>query len=495
MWRGVVWCGVVWCGVVCVCVCVYVRACVRACVCVRSHFGSRLHWRLCQRRFVVWPLCIASGGGLGALCAPFGSSRGSRWGMAPRGRGLGREPSRRPGSRSPLQRRPSSVGLASLKADQARLLSEWDAFKQQLAKYTPDGRRRAGGRGKQSARSQSLWGCSCGFGRNFAERTQCWACGKAKAALGGGSRPPASMTAAVPPPPPPPVARPPGPQAGSGGLRPAASFAGAPQAPRPAPLPPPALGASGPSGAAPGEAAPFQGPEPPLLATRVATVSSMLATAKAGGEHALAHQLESHLTVLKEQQQAERPFAARLQSAVDKAAVKQAAFTQAAQRTDERRKQLTEAEQQLLAAKAASEEADVALATLRAQLAQPVGPVATLEGLLTACRSLVGDLPADSLGPLEAALAGLQATRRSAELTLPGPAPGSPTVPCEGSSPAESPAHKRSRSTSAAPQRGVGVSGDTPAAGSGDGRANSAGGAAMEDTGDVALPPPLLVVT
>ncbi len=238
-----------------------------------------------------------------------------------------------------------------------------------------------------------------------------------------------------------------------------------------------------------GRCRPPKAAETPTLAMRVATVSSMLATAKAGGEYALAQQLDSHLAVLREQQQAERPFAARLQSAVDRAATKQAALAQASQRTEELRQQLAEAEKQCTAAQSAAEEADTALAALRAQLAQPVEPVATLEGLLTACRSLAGALPSGRLGALEAALAGLH-TEGKPPLALPSESVSEPeTVPCEETSPA----HKRSRSASVSAARGVPLAGTEAMASSASG-ANAGGEAAMDVSG-AAECPSLLVVS
>ncbi len=155
-----------------------------------------------------------------------------------------------------------------------------------------------------------------------------------------------------------------------------------------------------------------QAGEGPTLSSRITAVAAMLAAARNGTEQDLVEQLESRLTALKELQQAEHPYAARLQSAVDRAATKKAAKDHALGVVTELRKQLAEAETVWQAAEAASTEADVALASLQAQgagasSANATGP--TLEGADEALKTVFktapeGAYPAAAVKNLEAAL-------------------------------------------------------------------------------------------
>ncbi len=184
------------------------------------------------------------------------------------------------------------------------------------------------------------------------------------------------------------------------------------------------VGSGGPNGAQGVEACTPAAAPPPPLAARVATVTSLLNTARLGQELELVKQLEGHLTQLKEAQQAERPLAARYQSAVDRATVKRAALKASEEAVLAAEAWLLEAKQVRDQAVTVSEEAEQALELLHQQLGEeaaaqagrvpepaPVPPASfgDLVGAVhaMAATTLAGVLPEGAQREMEFALASL----------------------------------------------------------------------------------------
>ncbi len=172
----------------------------------------------------------------------------------------------------------------------------------------------------------------------------------------------------------------------------------------------------------------------------------MLVAAKNGGEAEWVAQVEEHLAQLRALQQAERPLAARYQSAVDRASVKKAAYAQAQEAVAAIKSQLQEAEQALQTAETATKEADQALAELQqlmgegvaaASSAGPAAPAAegTVAGVAAALRSVVAGASPGRFSPavaqaLEAAFSSLQSAVAQDTAQAPPAGGGLPLLRC-----------------------------------------------------------------
>ncbi len=181
---------------------------------------------------------------------------------------------------------------------------------------------------------------------------------------------------------------------------------------------------SAPQGAgqgASGQEAPAPEKASPPLAARVASVTALLNVARQGDEADLVQQLETRLTQLKEAQQAERPLAARYQSAVDRAKVKKAASHQAEKLLVEAQAWLKDAEVACKAAAAAADEADDLLEQLQQQLGEEAAGAGKAGDPATprphSLGSLVGDLHALAVGGLSSALSDTAQRELEAALT------------------------------------------------------------------------------
>ncbi len=284
----------------------------------------------------------------------------------------------RSGSRSPLGRRVSSTAQAAAwKPEALRLERELADLRKQVSKQGSSWTAWGGARTKRwgGEPRPHHWSCQCGFKRNFAERLDCWACRRARPGVAvagslrgvagrlrrrgvGGAGWGGSPSAIAP--------------TSSATVRPGISYAAATVG----------GGLSAPETEKAAAGADGQGPDRadgavppavdpgPTLAKRVATATALLSTARSGQEPELIKQLEVHLAQLKEAQQAERPLAARYQSAVDRAAVKKAALKAAEEEVAAVRVRLAAAEQSHAAALEAAEEADQHLEQLHQQLGE-----------------------------------------------------------------------------------------------------------------------------